>query len=89
MARHLHVGRPRRLYCFKCRLQVEIDYLSCPWIMQKASTDKMMWFDVSDLDSEQDEKNTNVLNEREVSWMREYIDGKVKVKPLRRSAQVR
>ena len=56
VARHWHDGRSKQTYCFKCRLLEEIRYLARPWQMSSQSVEKMMWFSMSDVESESDEE---------------------------------
>ena len=69
LTRHVHGGRPRLSYCFKCRLQLEIGYLSRPWVMTKPPRERMLWFNESDLDSIEDaEEKERLCKAREDGW---------------------
>lgn len=54
-ARHWHGGRPKGTYCYKCRHLKETGYLSRPWLMPHKTEDRMLWFSMSDMESEDDE----------------------------------
>ena len=89
VARHWHDGRPKNTYCFKCRLLAEIGYLARPWQMSTLSDDKMMWFNMSDVDSESDDDiKEGVKLKREAKWAEDNVAGLPKGRGWRRSRRI-
>ena len=89
VARHWHDGRPKKTYCFKCRLLAEIGYLARPWQMNCKTEDTMMWFSMSDVESESDEEiKKEVRLKREAKWAEDNITGLPKGKGWRRSKTI-
>ena len=89
VARHWHDGRPKNTYCFKCRLLTEIGYLARPWQMSTLSDDKMMWFNMSDVDSESDDDiKKEVKLKREAKWAEDNVAGLPKGRGWRRSRRI-
>ena len=89
VARHWHDGRPKNTYCFKCRLLAEIGYLSRPWQMSTRSDDKMMWFNMSDAESESDnDTREKIKSKREAKWAEDNVAGLPKGRGWRRSRRI-
>ena len=67
-AKHLHGKRPANTYCYKCRLLLEVNYLARPWLYPGKLPDDMLWYNSSDLDSEDDqEKRQNLKDARKLT----------------------
>ena len=56
VTRHMHRGCPKKSYCYKCRLLLEMSYLVRPWLMPLETESKLLWYDESDLKFEEDEQ---------------------------------
>ena len=79
LSRHMHSGRPRKTYCYKCRFFLELSYLARPWLMPLQTESKMLWYNESDLDSEEDEQvRKGIQKERGLEWAQKNMKGAMK-----------
>ena len=62
-SKHLHGKRPANTYCYKCRLLLEVNYLARPWLYPGKLPDDMLWYNNSDLDSEDDQEKRQDLKD--------------------------
>ena len=62
-SKHLHGKRPANTYCYKCRLLLEVNYLARPWLYPGKLPDDMLWYNSSDLDSEDDQEKRQDLKD--------------------------
>ena len=85
ISRHFHDGRPRGTYCYKCRLRLEISYLARPWQMSSKKVEPMQWFNMSDVESQDDAIVEKVGREREHTWAEMNVAGFQEGKRWRRS----
>ena len=67
----------------------EIGYLARPWQMNCKTQDTMMWFSMSDVESESDEEiKEEVRLKREAKWAEDNVTGLPKGKGWRRSKRI-
>ena len=89
VAHHWHDGRPKKTYCSKCRLLEEIRYLARPWQLNSRTEDKMMWFSMSDVESESDDDiKKEVKLKREAKWAEDNVTGLSEGKGWQRSKRI-